>query len=121
MSIAVLWLASAMRTSASEPTIDPSSTAAGAQPAAAAVVPAEPMSTAEFARQQYLKLAKSRGYKMQKRDGQIVYCRSEAPVGSRFERTFCYTEDVLLYRLKQEEENKAESSRPRPSIGTKPG
>lgn len=79
------------------------------------------LSTAEYARQRYLKLAKSRGYKLQKRDGQTVYCRSEAPIGSRFERQSCLTEDVLVSRLKHEDEALAQASRSSPAVGSNPG
>jgi hypothetical protein len=71
----------------------PQSTAAAAdssaaRPAAVAAADAEKEKADEDAKDKELK---SRGYKMQMRDGQKYFCRMEAPVGSHLEKRECYT------------------------------
>jgi hypothetical protein len=59
-----------------------------AKPAAVAAADAEKDKADADAKDKELK---SRGYKMQMRDGQKYFCRMEAPVGSHLEKRECYT------------------------------
>lgn len=76
------------------PAAPPSATApsaagsSAAKPAAVAAADAEKDKADVDAKDKELK---SRGYKMQMRDGQKYFCRMEAPVGSHLEKRECYT------------------------------
>src|SRR5437868_4542771 len=37
----------------------------------------------------------AKGYRVRKKDGQKLYCRNEAPLGSRLQQTVCLTEEQL--------------------------
>ena len=43
-----------------------------------------------------LKAAIAQGYKKQQRHGDTVYCHTEAPLGTRFPKTTCLTEDAMV-------------------------
>jgi hypothetical protein len=93
-----------------------------AAPAAAVAVPqtpavapatAAPAAAADGARAAMLKQARVRGYRQLERNGKTVYCRNEAELGSRFERTRCVDEDGLAAEMRagSEATNDANSHR----------
>ncbi len=65
----------------------------------------------EAARARLLKQIRARGYKEKFRKGDIVYCRKETPLGTRFEQSVCLTELQVADRFKKEEEMQQEAKR----------
>ena len=57
----------------------------------------EKMQRAEFDRV-------ARQYKQTKKDGQTLYCRSEAQLGTRFKKPVCLTEAQLWVRIRKSED-----------------
>ena len=86
-----------------------------AAPAAAVAPVATAAPTAEDAkRQALLKQARSMGFKPKLTNGVVMYCRNEAPLGTRFDQTVCHSEDAIadvLQRMQaqQDEMNAAHS------------
>lgn len=76
--------------------------------AAAADGVTPPKAVADDARARMIKFFRAKGYKEKFRKGEIVYCRKEAPLGSRFEQSVCLTEDQMAEKLKSEEALKDE-------------
>ena len=60
------------------------------------------------ARARMIKFFRAKGYREKFRKGEIVYCRKEAPLGSRFEQSVCLTELQMAEKLKSEEALKDE-------------
>lgn len=85
---------------------DNTAPAATATPAAASAQSAE-----DAARALMLKQFRARGFKEKFRKGEIVWCRKEAPLGSRFEQSVCLTEVQMTDKLKNEAELQQELSR----------
>jgi hypothetical protein len=93
----------------------PPAAPAAAVPQTPAVAPATaaPAAAADGARAAMLKQARVRGYRQLERNGKTVYCRNEAELGSRFERTRCVDEDGLAAEMRagSEATNDANSHR----------
>lgn len=84
--------------------------AADPQPAAA-VAPAAAATatvTADEARAKLYKQARSRGYKRMTVKGDLMFCRNEATMGSRFEKAVCLNEAALASALKHEADTQAD-------------
>jgi hypothetical protein len=77
----------------------------------AATATAPTQSAADAARALMLKQFRARGFKEKFRKGEIVWCRKEAPLGSRFEQSVCLTEVQMTDKLKNEAELQQELSR----------
>lgn len=73
----------------------------GSAAASDGVAPAK--AAADDARARMIKFFRAKGYKEKFRKGEIVYCRKEAPLGSRFEQSVCLTEEQMAEKLKAEE------------------
>ena len=52
------------------------------------------------------------GYKPTSRNGEVYYCRREATLGTRFEKTICRTADQMKQQEQQAKELAAEKQRP---------
>ena len=84
----------------------PAAAAPAATPAAATTPAAAPASAAASAKpatesagevsERLEKHFKHEGYSVQTRNGEKVFCRSEASTGTRISRTNCYSEDALV-------------------------
>ena len=72
---------------------------------------------ADAARALVLKQFRARGFKEKFRKGEIVWCRKEAPLGSRFEQTVCLTEVQMIEKLKNEAAVQQELSRDGVCVG----
>jgi hypothetical protein len=61
-------------------------------------------------------------YKQTEKDGQTLYCRSEAQLGTRFKKSVCLTEAQLWVRIRKSEEARDEMRKttrgPCPSPGS---
>lgn len=79
--------------------------------AAATTANTSAQSAADAARAAVLKQFRARGFKEKFRKGDIVWCRKEAPLGSRFEQSVCLTEVQMADKLKNEAELQQELSR----------
>ncbi len=76
-----------------------------AQPAAASQpAPASPSAAAEA--EATAKLAASLGYVPRKRNGTMLYCRTEPQIGSHFETTTCITAEQVVSAAKRSEGNR---------------
>ncbi len=58
--------------------------------------------SAEAAREKLLKQFRVRGFKEKFRKGDIVWCRKESSMGTRFAQSICLTEAELAQKLKTE-------------------
>jgi hypothetical protein len=72
---------------------------------------------ADAARALVLKQFRARGFKEKFRKGEIVWCRREAPLGSRFEQSVCLTEAQMTEKLKNEAALQQELSRDGVCVG----
>ena len=66
-----------------------------------------------------LKQFRARGFKERFRKGEIVYCRKETPLGTRFPQTLCLTEAELVDKLKNEAALQQELGKAGACIGEK--
>jgi hypothetical protein len=103
---------------ADEPTSPPPepTPAASAVPTSAAT-PATPATTPAVAdaTEAQIKQIRAHGYKPQKRkDGVTMWCKSEAPLGSRFEKTTCSSAQDIL----QMEQNAQDVTKNAQRLGT---
>ena len=64
-------------------------------PATSAAPVAAAPTADEVKRQAMLKQARSMGFKPKLTNGVVMYCRNEAPIGTRFDQTVCHTEDGM--------------------------
>jgi len=78
----------------------PSAVAASGGAAAQSVATDSASSAQATSPDAILKAARSMGYKPQHHNAQSVYCRNEAPLGSRFEHSVCLTEDQVVAAIK---------------------
>jgi hypothetical protein len=105
--IAVAWI-SGLAGCASVPTAPKPPVAAvpvSAQPAAATQpAPASPSAAAEA--EATAKMAASLGYVPRKRDGAMLYCRTEPQIGSHFETTTCIMAEQVVSAAKRSEGNR---------------
>jgi hypothetical protein len=84
---------------------------AAAQPAANPAPP--PTAAAQAAaRAALLKKGRMLGYHPVERNGQTVYCHNEAPLGSRFEKTSCLSEDDLAAAMQRRDAMQDDMTRP---------
>lgn len=75
--------------------------------AGATATPAAPANAAAAAEaESTAKLAASLGYTPRKRNGTIVYCRTEPQIGSHFETTTCITAEQVASAAKRSEGNR---------------
>ena len=58
-----------------------------------------------------LKRLKAAGYKPEMRGGEVVFCRKEPQLGSRFERKTCNTADALDQQMAQAQEMASQAQR----------
>lgn len=79
-------------------------------PVASTGDPSEPVSTTD---PEFLEVAKS--YKVEEKDGQKLYCRSEVMLGSRLPVQYCITEAQLLERVRSTSDLKRRMSLPKAS------
>ena len=80
------------------------SSTAPATPAAAAKAPAtraKPMDWETSQRAELEKFARSRGYRSSVREGNLMWCKTEAKVGSRFELPSCVPDEALMSMYRQ--------------------
>ena len=96
LSVLAVLLVIAVPVRADDPV--PSATAAPATATTSA------QSAADAARALMLKQFRARGFKEKFRKGEIVWCRKEAPLGSRFEQSVCLSEVQMADKLKNEAE-----------------
>jgi hypothetical protein len=85
---------------AGAPPVPPASAPAGntiATPAGAAT-------PAPGDRENLLKLARAHGYRVQQRNGEARYCRTEAQIGSNFPKTTCLSEDAMVETMRNMQE-----------------
>jgi hypothetical protein len=66
-----------------------------------------------------VKQFRARGFKERFRKGEIVYCRKETPLGTRFPQTLCLTEAQMVDKLKNEAELQQELGKAGACIGDK--
>jgi hypothetical protein len=103
----------------------PAANAAPAPAAAAAVAPsgdsgqpnaapAPSVNAAEAAaaHAELVKKGRLLGYRPVVKSGHTFYCRNEAPLGSRFEKTSCLNEDGLAQALQQSASMREDMTRP---------
>ena len=62
--------------------------------------------------------ARNRGSTRYQRDGHTVYCRGEAPLGTRFKETTYIPEEALARNLNHEAETQVELNRARTCAGS---
>lgn len=86
-------------------------TAAPAAPAPASAATAAPAAAADAAAKPF---KPPPNYKARVVKGETMYCRKEAPIGSRFKETICLTEAQLKDQLLREEENRIRMGQPSP-------
>ena len=58
-----------------------------------------------------LKRLKAAGYKPEMRGGEVVFCRKEAQLGSRFERKMCNTAEALEQQMNSAQEMPSQAQR----------
>jgi hypothetical protein len=58
-----------------------------------------------------LKRLKAAGYKPEVRGGEVVFCRKEAVLGSRFEKKICNTADALEQQMNNAQEMASQAQR----------
>jgi hypothetical protein len=94
-AIAVIFLAACSSTPSTSPPPPPSAHAGGAivAPVAATATPAAPVFAGEELRKAEIAAkANELGYHVEVRNDKKLYCHSEAPLGSHFEKKTCLTE-----------------------------
>jgi hypothetical protein len=97
--------ASEAATSASQPTPD---VATAATPSAAS---ADKPSSDSTLNDKEIKALRAQGYRPVVRNGETLYCRDEAPLGSRFEKRVCNTADQLAELARNSQENTVHAQR----------
>ena len=82
------------------PAAAPTTTTFAPAQGAAAGAPAAPAPT-ELP--ETIKMARNLGYRPQQRGGVTVYCRTEAQIGTHFEKTSCVSEESLPELVRQQQ------------------
>ena len=113
MKRAWLWVISstALALAACAPSPTKPDTGGSGAPAAPAAIAAAPGPSDQSqaldpaaAHANVIRQAREQGYKPRKTNGDTVYCRSEAVIGSRLEKVVCLTEESLAQVLRNTED-----------------
>jgi hypothetical protein len=126
MSLCVGLASNAFADQPAEPSSAPQTPAAGTPPAHASTAPAAPgtsvapsdaandTAAADSAKRDAAndKLLRGKGYKPEAHNGRTLYCRKEAPLGSRFENKVCNTAEDLL-RITQDAQDRTSEAQQR--------
>lgn len=110
VSLAVAGAAQADEPAQAAPVAAPTA-AAPAAPAPVSAAAAAPAAAADEAPKPF---KPPPGYKAKVVKGETMYCRQEAPIGSRFKETICFSEAQLKEQMLREEENRIRMGQPSP-------